>query len=122
MAEREKRIEVSEGSAGPVCERRKLRDAAQALLSCPLSMNREEAAELRARGIACPTEADALMLNILRRAVKGEMEALKFLRDMAGESNTAKGEVKRDEQEKGLEKLDLSAFSEGELLRMMGDG
>ncbi len=113
--------EYGSGESAELTEGRKLRQAAQALLSLPLPEEREDRAELKERGIGSATEADALMLVVLKKALKGEMDAIKFLRDIAGESAGAKAEAKKA-GEPDFEKLDLSALSERELMGLMGDG
>lgn len=111
---------VKSGKSAGDRERRKLRDAAQALLSSPLTADREESAELKARGIKKPTEADALILGLLRRAERGEMDALKFLKELTGD---ARGDAKTESRKNAASRpAELAAMSDEELLALLGDG
>jgi hypothetical protein len=64
------------------------------------------------------TNAEVLALVALRKAAKGDVEALKFVRDTAGEAPKNQVELSGD-LDRPVATLDLRAMSEEELLRMV---
>ena len=63
------------------------------------------------------TNAEVLAMVALRKAAKGDVEALKFVRDTAGESPSNRVELTGD-VDKPVATLDLRTMSEEELLRL----
>lgn len=94
--------------------RRTLREAAQVLLSAKLMLDQADPKMLAELGVETPTNADGLMLIALTKAAKGDVEAMRFVRDTGGELPTAKVEIGGIE-DKPLEVLDLSALSDNQL-------
>ena len=94
--------------------RRTLREAAQTLLSAGLMLEQVDPEVLKALGVETPTNADGLMLIALTKAAKGDVEAMRFVRDTGGEVPTSKVEVGGIE-DKPIEVLDLSALTDSQL-------
>lgn len=95
-------------------KRRTLREAAQTLLSAKLMLDQADPETLAELGIEAPTNADGLMLIALTKAARGDVEAMRFVRDTGGELPTNKVEIGGIE-DKPLEVLDLSALSDNQL-------
>ena len=116
-AEERREIARNAGIASGEARRRRrtLREAAQVLLSAKMAFGTEEEAELlKLLGVDTPTNADGLMLVALQKATRGDVEAMRFVRDTGGELPTAKVEVGGIE-DKPIEVLDLSALTDSQL-------
>lgn len=116
-AEERREIARNAGIASGEARRRKrtLREAAQTLLSARMAFGTEDDAELlRLLGVDDPTNADGMMLVALQKATRGDVEAMRFVRDTGGEVPTSKVEVGGIE-DKPIEVLDLSALSDAQL-------
>ena len=116
-AEERREIARNAGIASGEARRRRrtLREAAQVLLSAKMAFGTEEEAELlKLLGVDTPTNADGLMLVALQKATRGDVEAMRFVRDTGGELPTAKVEVGGIE-DKPIEVLDLSALTDAQL-------
>lgn len=94
--------------------RRTMREAAQVLLSAKLMLDQADPEVLKMLGVDDPTNADGLMLIALTKAARGDVEAMRFVRDTGGEAPTAKVEVGGIE-DKPIEVLDLSSLSDSQL-------
>jgi len=68
-------------------------------------------------GRADATNAEVLAMVALRKAAKGDVEALKFVRDTGGESPSNRVELTGD-PERPIATMDLRTMSEEELLRI----
>ena len=99
--------------------RRRMTEAAKWLLGSNDVVSDEDILnKLRELGVEdVATNAEALMLVALRKASKGDVEALKFVRDTAGESPSNRVELSGD-VDRPVATLDLRNLSEDELLRM----
>ena len=116
-AEERREIARNAGIASGEARRRKrtLREAAQTLLSARMAFGTEDDAELlRLLGVDDPTNADGMMLVALQKATRGDVEAMRFVRDTGGEVPTSKVEVGGIE-DKPIEVLDLSALTDAQL-------
>lgn len=116
-AEERREIARNAGIASGEARRRKrtLREAAQVLLSARMAFGTEDDAELlRLLGVDDPTNADGMMLVALQKATRGDVEAMRFVRDTGGEVPTSKVEVGGIE-DKPIEVLDLSALTDAQL-------
>ena len=63
------------------------------------------------------TNAEALMLVALRKAAKGDVEAMKFVRDTGGEAPKSQVELTGD-IDRPIATMDLRNLSEAELMRI----
>ena len=68
-------------------------------------------------GFSEATNAEALMLIAMKKASKGDVEAMKFVRDTAGEAPKNQVELTGD-TDRPVATLDLRNLSEEELLRL----
>ena len=118
MTPEERRAITSKaGKASGEARRRKrtMREAAQQILSAGLIFGDDNAKDiLAALGIEVPTNADGLMLVATLKAARGDVEAMRFVRDTGGEVPTSKVEVGGIE-DKPIEVLDLSALTDAQL-------
>lgn len=108
------------GKAGNEARRRRKRmtEAAKWLLGADNITTEEEVLEkLRELGIDDATNAEAMMVVAVRKAMRGDVEALKFVRDTAGESPSNRVELTGD-PDRPVATLDLRGMSEEELLRL----
>ncbi len=105
--------------SGEVRRRRKnLREAVKWLLQEDSILNDNNAKELLAeQGIDNPSNAEVLMLIALKKAATGDVEALRFIRDTAGEAPSNRVELSGD-MERPIATMDLRTMSEAELLRI----
>ena len=108
------------GKASVEVRRRKkrLQDAAKWLLQQDdVISSKEIQAKLKSLGIEDSTNAEALMLIALRRAAAGNVEAMKFVRDTAGEAPKNQVELSGD-LDRPVATMDLRNLSEDQLLRL----
>jgi len=108
------------GKASQQAKRRKrlLRDALRDILDAPLSgaaPNEDEIlALLTAMGVENPTNADAVALATARKALMGDVEAARFVRDSAGERPAQAVEV-GNLGDRPFESLNLSELTDAQL-------
>lgn len=105
--------------SGEVRRRKKrLQDAAKWLLQQDdVISSKEIQAKLKSLGIEDSTNAEALMLIALRRAAAGNVEAMKFVRDTAGEAPKNQVELSGD-LDRPVATMDLRNLSEEQLLKL----
>ncbi len=105
--------------SGETKRRRKyLRETVRWLLQQDDVVNDEDAkARLAGLGIADPSNAEVLMLVALKKAAKGDVDAMRFIRDTAGEAPSNRVELTGD-VERPVASLDLRTMSEAELLHI----
>lgn len=108
------------GRAGGAAKRRNrlLRDALRVILDAPPSgavPNEEEIiALLTAMGVEEPTNADAVALATVRKAILGDVEAARFVRDSSGERPSQAIEV-GNLGDRPFESLNLKELSDEQL-------
>ena len=66
------------------------------------------------------TNADALIIAAMIKAMKGDVEAMRFVRDTGGEAPKNQVELTGD-PDRPVATMDLRAMSEEELLRLAGE-
>ena len=99
-------------------KKKRLKDATKWLLAAKNIVSDEEVIEkLKELGIEDATNAEALMVVALKKALKGDVDAMRFVRDTGGESPSNKVELSGD-PDRPVATLDLRGMSEEELLRM----
>ena len=98
---------------------RLFREIIKDILAAPLSSEEEAYEALLAMGISDPKQEDAIMLATARKALTGDVEAVRFLRDTAGEKPTESFNV--GVSGKPIKSLDLSGLSDEEL-EALADG
>ena len=98
--------------------KKRLREAAQWMLQQDDVMSCEEVkARLAEMGVDNPTNAEGLVLAAFMKAYKGDVDAMRFIRDTAGEAPSNRVELSGD-LERPIAALDLRTLSEAELLRL----
>ena len=96
---------------------KRLTDAAKWLLEMD-ALNDDDVQEmLKKFGFEDATNAEALMVVALRKAFRGDVEALKFVRDTGGESPSNRVELAGDPTAP-IATMDLRNLSEAELLKL----
>ena len=114
---KEERTENAKRAAAASAEARKthrlFREIVKDILAAPLSSEEEAYEALVAMGISNPKQEDAIMLATARKALTGDVEATRFLRDTAGEKPTEAYNV--SVSGKPIKSLDLSGLSDEEL-------
>ena len=99
-------------------KRRSLREATQQILSGGLVFGDDDTKGILAMlGIDVPTNADGLALVAMLKASRGDVEAMRFVRDTGGELPTAKVEIGGME-DKPIEVIDLSKMTDEELMEL----
>ena len=117
------RLREISSMGGKACQekRRKIKrmtEAAKWLLSCRDMLSDDDIKDILIKmGITDATNAEALMMVAMRKAYKGDIEALKFVRDTGGESPSNRVELTGD-LDRPVATLDLRNMSEEELLRL----
>lgn len=118
----EERVRV--GRAGGIASgetrkrKRRLQDAAKWLLQQnDVVSSKEVQVKLKSLGVPDATNAEALMLIALRRAAAGNVEAMKFVRDTAGEAPKNQVELSGD-LDRPVATMDLRGMSTEDLLRL----
>jgi len=98
---------------------RKLRDAAKFLLQHDLIFGDDTVYDIvRKMGLDDEaTNADALIIAAMIKAMKGDVEAMRFVRDTGGEAPKNQVELTGD-LDRPVATMDLRALSEEELLRL----
>lgn len=91
-----------------------IQELARELLTAPLGEDDELRQELEARGVS-PNGAGALLYAQWKEAVRGDLKAASFLRDLAGPGEAPKKSGKKPA-------LDLKALSDEQLLAMLAEG
>ncbi len=120
----EERVEIARmgGKASGESRRRSasLREAVQRILKMDkLACTPDEVLEeLRAAGMENATGAEAIAVSALIRASRGDVEAMRFVRDTAGESPTNRVELSGDPT-RPVSTLDLRGLSDAELLAII---
>lgn len=118
--ERLHEISVKGGKAR-VEQRRKhkrMTEAAKWLLAAKDVLSDAEIKKIMtALGFSDATNAEALMVIAMKKASKGDVDALKFVRDTAGEAPKNQVELSGD-TDRPVATLDLRGMSEDELLRL----
>lgn len=102
-------------------KKKKLKDAAKWLLAANSIATEEDIIKkLEELGLVDATNAEAMMVAALKKALKGDVEALKFVRDTAGEAPKNQVELTGD-LDKPVATLDLRSLSTEELLRLVDE-
>ena len=100
-------------------KKRRLKDAAKWLLaSNSIATEKDIIDKLVELGISDATNAEALMVAAMKKAMKGDVEAMKFVRDTSGEAPKNQVELSGD-LDRPVATMDLRNLSEDELLRMI---
>lgn len=97
-----------------------LREAVQRLLKKdPLTCTPDDVLEeLRAAGMENATSAEAIAVSALIRASRGDVEAMRFIRDTAGEGPTNRVELSGDPS-RPISTLDLRGLTDAQLLEII---
>lgn len=74
--------------------------------------------ELRAAGMENATSAEAIAVSALIRASRGDVEAMRFIRDTAGEGPTNRVELSGDPS-RPISTLDLRGLTDAQLLEII---
>lgn len=99
-------------------KKRRLSDAAKWLLAAKSIISDDEVREkLLELGIDDATNAEALMVVALKKAAKGDVDAMRFVRDTGGEAPSSKVELTGD-PDRPVATMDLRSMSEEELMRL----
>jgi len=99
-------------------KKKRLSDATRWLLAAKSIASDEEVVEkLRELGIEDATNAEALIVVAMKKAMRGDVEAMRFVRDTGGEAPSNRVELSGD-IDRPVATLDLRNMSEEELLRM----
>ena len=120
----EERVEIARmgGKASGESRRRSasLRDAVQRILKKDklVCTPDEVLDELRAAGMENATSAEAIAVSALIRASRGDVEAMRFIRDTAGEGPTNRVELSGDPS-RPVSTLDLRGLSDAQLLEII---
>ena len=99
---------------------RKMRDAAKFLLQQRMILGDDTVYDIARKMGLDPedaTNADALIIAAALKAMKGDVEAMKFVRDTGGEAPKNQVELSGD-TDRPIATMDLRAMSEDELLRL----
>ena len=111
-------VKGGQASKAARIKKKRLSDAAKWLLSADSIASEEEVLEkLHELGLTDATNAEALMVVALRKALRGDVEAMKFVRDTGGEAPKNQVELSGD-PDRPVATLDLRNMSEEELLRL----
>lgn len=101
--------------------KRLLRDALRDILDAPLcgaAPNEDEIlALLTAMGVENPTNSDAVALATARKALLGDVEAARFVRDSAGEKPSQAVEI-GNLDERPFESLNLAELTDDQLKKL----
>lgn len=95
---------------------RLFRDILKQLLGTPIQTEDERYEVLRQFGIANPRHEDALLLAAMQRAMGGDIEALRFVRDTIGEKPTEAYNL--NVSDKPIQSMDLHTLSDAELMAL----
>lgn len=120
----EERVEIARmgGIASGESRRRSasLREAAQRILKKDkLTCTPDEVLEeLRAAGMENATSAEAITISALIRALRGDVEAMRFIRDTAGEGPKNRVELSGDPS-RPVSTLDLRDLTDAQLLEII---
>lgn len=112
------------GKASVQAKKRKrlMRDALRDILDAELCGAAPDEAEiialLSAMGVENPTNADAVALATARKALMGDVEAARFVRDTAGEKPAEAVEI-GNLNERPFESLDLSKLTDEQLKELL---
>ena len=118
--EQKKEWAAKAAAAGLEARRKKKRltDAAKWLLAANNIVTEQDVIEkLVELGISDATNAEALMVVALKKALKGDVEAMKFVRDTGGEAPKNQVELSGD-LDRPVATMDLRNLSEDQLLRL----
>ena len=120
----EERVEIARmgGKASGVARRRSasLRDAMQRLLKMGVLIGTPEEVceELAAAGLDNPTVAEAIVVSAMIRASRGDVEAMRFVRDTAGENPASRVELSGDPT-RPVSTLDLRGLTDQQLMEII---
>jgi len=120
----EELLEVSRkgGKASGESRRRSasLREATQRILKKDklICTPNEVMEELHAAGMENATSAEAIVVSALIRASRGDVEAMRFIRDTAGEGPTNRVELSGDPS-RPISTLDLRGLTDAQLLEII---
>lgn len=103
----------ADASARVRASHRLFKDILKDILSAPLETEDEKFRALKALGIEHPKQEDAVMLAASQKAMSGDIEAVRFLRDTLGEKPTEAFNMNLTG--KPVKALDLSGLSDQEL-------
>jgi hypothetical protein len=104
-----------------VKRRKKLTEAAKWLLGQKDIISDDDIKDKLAElGIESATNAEALMLVALRKASKGDVEALKFVRDTGGEAPKNAVELSGD-MDRPVATMDLTSMTTEQLMALAAD-
>jgi len=113
----EERKEISSrgGKASGEARRahRLFKDILKDILSAPLETEAEQFKALQALGIKNPRQEDAVMLAASQKAMAGDVEAIRFLRDTLGEKPTEAFNLAVSDRP--IKSLELGKLSDQEL-------
>ncbi len=105
-------------SAQARTRKKRLTDAAKWLLAANNIVTEQDVIDkLVELGMSDATNAEALMVVALKKALKGDVEAMKFVRDTGGEAPKNQVELSGD-LDRPVATMDLRNLSEEQLLRM----
>lgn len=119
--DREMLSRAGRASAEAKKRRRLIREALRDILDAPICGDVQGTTEimyiLSSMGIDCPTTADAIALAATSKAIHGDIEAARFVRDSVGEKPSHTVEL--DVTDTPIEYMDLSQLSDEQLMDML---
>ena len=92
---------------------RLFKDILKDILSAPLETEAEQFKALQALGIKNPRQEDAVMLAASQKAMTGDVEAIRFLRDTLGEKPTEAFNL--SVSDRPIKSLELGKLSDAQL-------